>query len=314
MNDTILTILVLLLGLSVAPTAWAQGTPTTTATQSAEKVEKYVYKKTPQGELAMYVHLPPDWKAEDKRAVIVFFFGGGWTQGTVEQFRPQATYLAGRGMVAARADYRVKGRHNVTPDKCVEDAKSAVRWLRGSAGKLGIDPNRIVASGGSAGGHIAACSFTTRGLEAEGEDQSVSSKPNLLVLFNPVLNCTALPDRFASAEMAKLISPTLNLTKDVPPAILFFGTQDRFLAMGKEFVGESRKLGTTVELYAADGQGHGFFNRPPWTERTTYLMDEFLSKHGYTKGKPTIELPQGNVELKKLAESPEKAGERENRK
>src|SRR5262249_6892648 len=142
--------------------------------------------KTQQAELEMHVHFPPDWKMGDKRAAIVFFFGGGWTNGRVEQFEPQAAYLAGRGMVAARADYRVKSRHNVTPDVCVEDAKSAVRWLLQNAAMLGVDPDRLVASGGSAGGHIAACTACP-GLDAAGEDTKISSRPNAMILFNPVL-------------------------------------------------------------------------------------------------------------------------------
>jgi len=88
-------------------------------------------------------------------------------------------------MVTARADYRVKSRHGVTPKECVDDARSAVRWFRENAGKLGVDPNRIVASGGSAGGHIAAC--TTLMPEEELKDEKVSCKANALILFNPVL-------------------------------------------------------------------------------------------------------------------------------
>ena len=75
--------------------------------QSTQHVEKYIYKQTPQGELAMDVHFPKDWSANDTRPAIVFFFGGAWRTGTVEQFLPQAEYLASRGMVTARADYRV---------------------------------------------------------------------------------------------------------------------------------------------------------------------------------------------------------------
>src|SRR5262245_22375512 len=104
----------------------------------AGRVESFVFKKTPQADLKIHVHYPPGWAVKDKRPAIVFFFGGGWTGGNIEQFTPQAQYLAGRGMVTARADYRVKKRHDVTPDKCVEDCKSAVRWLHQNAAKLGI--------------------------------------------------------------------------------------------------------------------------------------------------------------------------------
>ena len=53
-------------------------------------------------------------------------------------------------MVAARADYRVKSRHGVTPERCVEDAKSAVRWVRSHAPTLGVDPDRVYQVSGKA--------------------------------------------------------------------------------------------------------------------------------------------------------------------
>jgi acetyl esterase len=266
---------------------------------AAAKVEESIYKKTPQGDLKIYVHFPPGWTTRDKRPAIVFFFGGGWTSGRVTQFEPQAKYLAQRGMVAARADYRVRSRHGTTPDKCVEDAKSAVRWLRANAAKLGIDSQRIVASGGSAGGHIAACTAIVPGFEAEGEDLSVSSRPNLLVLFNPVLNTVALGEKYGMSEIGRKISPNHYLSKDVPPAIIFFGTQDQLNEGGKEYIAKAKDLGLDAQMYMAPGQGHGFFNRAPWQERTTFLMDEFLTAHGYLQGKPTLKLPPGGQVLTK---------------
>ena len=209
----------LLLGLASAQAADQQDT------------KSFVYKKTKQADLELIVHYPPNWKDSDKRPAIVFFFGGGWTGGKIGQFEPQASHLARRGMVAARADYRVKTRHGVTPKECVEDAKSAVRWMRANAAKLGVDPDRIVAAGGSAGGHIAACTAFTPGLDADDEDAKISSKPNALVLFNPVLRFTGIPqlmERIGDDEaLGKAISPTLHLTKDSPPTLIFFWTADR---------------------------------------------------------------------------------------
>lgn len=249
-----------------------------------------VYKKTKQANLELVVHYPPDWKDTDKRSGIVFFFGGGWTNGKLTQFEPQATHLASRGMVAARADYRVKSRHGVTPKECVEDAKSAVRWMRQNAAKLGIDPDRIVAAGGSAGGHIAACTALAPDVEPEGEDASVSSKPNALVLFNPVLRFDGIPQlaRFIGNDEAlgKSISPTLYLKKDSPPTLIFFGAADRLAVMGDEFVKKSKELGHRAELFTAEGQPHGFFNRPPWMEKTTERMDQFLVSIGYLRPTP----------------------------
>ena len=142
----------------------------------APPTKSFIYKKTKQADLAIIVHYPPGWKETDKRPGIVFFFGGGFQFGSVSQFVPQAAYFASRGMVAARADYRVKSRHGVEPDACVEDAKSAIRWLRQNAAKLGIDSNRIVASGSSSGGYLAACSACP-GLDAEGKTPAFRPSP-----------------------------------------------------------------------------------------------------------------------------------------
>src|SRR5262249_16802612 len=151
-----------------------------------------------------------------------------------------------------RADYRVKNRQNVTPDKCVEDAKSAVRWLRQNAGKLGIDPDHIAASGGSAGGHLAIATFTTKGLEAEGEDHKVPWRPTLLVLFNPrLIASTGFAARVGNPEVAKQIAPNENLSKDVPPLVMFFGTKDRLIAGAEDYLKRAKELGLQAELYTA---------------------------------------------------------------
>ena len=266
------------------------------------RTETFVYKKTPQGELAMHVNFPAGWKVSDRRAAIVFFFGGGWQGGPVKQFASQSAYLAGRGMVAACADYRVRSRHKTTPTECVEDGKSAVRWLRAKAGKFGIDPKRIAAGGGSAGGHVAACTAMVQGLDAPGEDTAVVSRPNLLVLYNPVMDMTApaIARRVGSAAKARKISPNEHVAKGIPPAILYYGSTDRFLAGARAYLAKAVPLGLQVEVYVANGVGHAFFNRPPWLQRTTYLTDRFLAQHGYLQGKPTIELPEGKVAMEKL--------------
>ena len=250
---------------------------------AAAPTKSFTYKKSKQADLAIFVHYPPGWKETDKRPAIVFFFGGGFQFGSVSQFIPQATYFASRGMVAARADYRVKSRHGVEPDACVEDAKSAIRWLRQNAAKLGVDPNRIVASGSSSGGYLAACTACS-GRDAEGEDTSVSSKSNASVLFFPYLP-------FANERSTWKIVPTLHLTKDTPPTLILFGTKDDLLKRGEEFMARSKEVGHRAEMFMAEGVGHGFFNAPIWRDRTLYRVDEFLESLGYLEGKPTISKP-----------------------
>lgn len=258
----------------------------------SQKVEYFIYKTTPQAELTIYVHYPPNWNANDSNPAIVFFFGGGWYSGTPDQFLPQAEYFASRGMVTARADYRVKNRHKTTPEKCVEDGKSAIRWMRKNANLLGIDPNRIVASGGSAGGHVAACTFLADEFDAADEDVTISSKPNLLLLFNPVLNLMEfdLAERTESKDNAKKISPLQLLSSSTPPTMLFYGTQDKYFKQGQSFEEKCNEFEVPIDLFIAQNAAHGFFNNPPWLKHTIISADKFLAKYGYLSGEPTLSL------------------------
>ncbi len=262
--------------------------------QAATNSKTVTYKTVGEKELKIHIHFPPGWKAGDRRSAIVFFFGGGWTGGNVGQFEFQAEYLAGRGMVAARADYRVKSRDGVTPDKCVEDARSAVRWMRKNCRRLGIDPKKLIASGGSAGGHLAACTMIAESVETEGDDLAISTVPQAMVLFNPVLSfeneqmLTRLGD---NKHLARKISPTSHLDKNAPPALILFGTNDRLKVFGDEYWKKAEDLGVRADKYLAEGQGHGFFNRPPWRERTLIAADKFLASLGFLEGEPTVTVP-----------------------
>ena len=256
-----------------------------------QETKTFTSTKTPQADLDIVVHYPPDWKETDKRPGIVFFFGGGWENGSINAFERQAKYLASRGMVSARADYRVKSRHGVTPKECVDDARSAIGWFRKNAATLGVDPDRIVASGGSAGGHIAACTVLMP--ESEPNDGTVSHKANALILFNPVLNFgPQMQERIGRDQaVAKAISPLLHLRKESPPTLLLFGTDDFLFKQGEEFMQRSKEAGCRAEMYTAEKQPHGFFHKSPWYERTLYRTDEFLNSLGYLSGKPTITIP-----------------------
>ncbi|GEP41655.1 alpha/beta hydrolase [Brevifollis gellanilyticus] len=275
-------------------------------TSEAVKTREVVYKTTPQGELKLHVFSPSgEVQAAVQRPCVVFFFGGGWKNGTFKQFVPQAEYLATRGIVAACADYRILNQHKTLPDKAVEDAKSAIRWVRGHAVELGIDPNKVIASGGSAGGHLAACTALVSAYDAESDDKSISAKPNAMVLFNPALNISTLykervtGEALMTLEMAEAITPNSFLSKDTPPAIIFFGTADKLKLGGDEYVKKARELGLRAEMWSAKDMPHGFFNREPWIQVTARKMDEFLASLGYLGGEPTLKAPEGVPSLDK---------------
>jgi acetyl esterase/lipase len=269
------------------------------------KATEVLYKTTPQGELKLHVYAPAgEVQTAVQRPCVVFFFGGGWKSGSYLQFVPQAEYLASRGIVAACADYRIASIHKTLPDKAVEDAKSAIRWVRGHATELGIDPGKIIAAGGSAGGHLAACTALATAYDAETDDKSISAKPNSMVLFNPAMNIATLFKERAtgsspiSLEMAEAITPNNFVNKDTPPAILFFGTADKLKVGGDEYVSKAKALGLRAEMWSAADMPHGFFNKEPWIKVTAKQMDLFLTSLGYLGGEPTLKLPAQAPSLK----------------
>jgi len=256
----------------------------------ADDPDLQIYKEVDGYSLNLHIfRSPAHISGAAPKPAIVFFFGGGWAGGTPTQFYPQCEYLADRGMVAMAAEYRVKSRHNTTPFECVMDGKSALRWIRKNAAKLGVDPERIGAGGGSAGGHVAAAVATVPGLNEEGEDLSISCLPDTLVLFNPVYDngpggfgYPKLKDRYRE------ISPMHNLREGMPPTIVFLGDQDRLIPVStaEKFRDEMRKLGNRSELFVYPGQPHGFFNQgKPGNGylQTLAEMDRFLVSLGWIK-------------------------------
>jgi len=281
----------ILLGV-LAIAAHAELLPAGKPLESSPNKQTYAYKNTPQGELKVEVYLPEGWQAGQKRSSILMFFGGGFTNGSTAQFRTKAEYLASRGMVAMTPDYRVKTRQHTTPRESIEDAKSAVRWARMNASALGIDPDRIVASGGSAGGTCAALAGLSDSFEPAGEDMSVSSKPNAMVLYNPAL---AVPGTTTKPEETDVLT-SWKVSKHSPPMIFFFGTNDNLLPGSREVAKQAAALGARAELYTAPGVGHGFFNDTTtqkngvagWHNVVLYRTDLFLTSLGYLTGKPTV--------------------------
>ena len=222
------------------------------------------YKTVGDVELKMDLFEPEGLKATDQRPAIVFFFGGGWSSGSTKQFYQQAAAMAKEGMVAFSADYRVKGRNKTTPFECVKDGKSAIRWVRQHAAELGIDPNRIVAAGGSAGGHVAACTGVIVGHEEGGEDVAIRSVPNAMILFNPVLDTTekGYGAKNFQPEQQTDLSPCHQVRAGIVPTIIFHGMADKTVPFenAERFTTLMKEAGNECVMVPFEGKDHGFFN------------------------------------------------------
>lgn len=170
----------------------------------------------------------------------------------------------------------------------MKDAKSAIRFIRANATQFGIDTAKVVAAGGSAGGHLAAATAMITGYDEATDDLSISCKPNALALFNPVIDNG--PAGYGYNRIGadyKDFSPLHNVEKGVPPSIFFLGTKDDLIPVetAEYFQTTIQRVGSRCELKLYKDQPHGFFNlrNRPYYELTVAEMDVFLTDLGFLK-------------------------------
>lgn len=259
--ESLLRSICLLLGIFVASgSIWACGYEDNTGRIDVKADTVLTYLDYPTGKL--YIYNPTGRKGQNNSAVI-FFFGGGWNSGSPKQFEPQAEYLTKYGITVVLADYRTKNNAGTTPKEALMDAKSAIRFLRKNAISLGIDPEKILAGGGSAGGHLAAATAFCDHINHPKDDLSVSSIPKALILFNPVIDNS--PEGYGFERVKdyyKDFSPIQNIKKNAPPAIFFLGTEDSIVSVetAQKFKEKMEAVGARCDLFLYPGQKHGFFN------------------------------------------------------
>jgi acetyl esterase/lipase len=245
-----------------------------------------VYKKAGDRELHLHVFEPQGHKATDKRACYVVIHGGGWTGGTPSRMYPLADHYAKRGLLGISVEYRLIGKPaGTTPFDCAKDGRSAIRYIRAHAGELGIDPHKIIVSGGSAGGHVAAATALFAGVDEADEDLTPSPVPNALVLLYPVIDTST--EGYGNAKCGpqwKDISPLHRVTGGAPPTIVFHGTGDTVTPFkgAKAFHEAMQAAGNRCELVVNEGGVHGFLMRTePLYEEAMKKTDEFLITLGF---------------------------------
>jgi len=257
--------------------------------------DSILYKQVDSTSLYLYIDYPPDFNDSKSYPAIVFFFGGGWIGGTPEHFSHHANYFSQRGMVCFRADYRVESRHGTSPFESLKDAKTAMRFVRAHAKEFAVAPDQIVASGGSAGGHLAAATALVDGFNEDGEDTSISCVPNALLLFNPVIDNG--PGGYGYervGETYRSFSPLHNLEMDAPPTVIFLGSNDELIPVetAQYYKTVMEKVGSRCELFLYEGEGHGFFNYRNFDNyRNTVLeANRFLISLGYLTESPELDI------------------------
>lgn len=268
------------------------GPPQAAAPERPAFTEFVNYKEVEGSALCLGVMKPPGWQASDRRPAVVFFHGGGWRAGSLEQFAPQGRELARLGLVVFSAQYRfIENMASERPTVCVHDARSAVRWVRAHAGEYGVDPARIAAGGGSAGGHLAACTALGADLDDPAEAYpAVSPAPQALILFNPALKPSARWEMDAALLPEwERFSPLVRENEIRVPTLVMVGGLDT--TTPPEFALELERAlradGRPARTVVYDGQTHGFFNSKPegnpFYDQTLAEAVKFLRELGWVQ-------------------------------
>jgi acetyl esterase/lipase len=249
---------------------------------------QWTYKTVDGKELKMDVFLPEGYAEGTQFPIFVVFHGGSWKSGAPDMHYPDCAYWSQRGMIAVSVDYRLKDRDNVeVPIECVKDAKSAIRFLRKNAVELKINPDKLAAAGGAAGGQLAAALAMVPGASDDWDDLSISCVPNAAILYNPWFKCEA-----------ELCPPEF-VTNGLPPIITFVGSEDPGIPTESlvDFHNDLKRAGNDSEFYVGKGGKHGFCNGRNPRNRFFYwsldLADQFLVKSGILGGKSLVVYPSG---------------------
>lgn len=264
-------------------------------------METQVYKKVAGRELHVDLFQPDDTRPSAGRPAIAFFHGGGWVFGNPAEFHGACRRYAAKGFVTCSFQYRLSVNADGTyphPDitlvESVKDARSAIRWLRANAARLGVDSDRIVVAGQSAGGQLAWGTVLFDSVNEADDDPAISPRADALLLYSSNYNTLeAWADLLMDRRRGEIwsVSPYHNLKPGLPPALAFHGSKDATVApyIVQLFAARMRELGNPFELVTLDGRDHylGEGNATYaryFDEAILERTDDFLRRHGFMPG------------------------------
>lgn len=261
------------------------------ATAAEYRTERgLVYAEAGGKKLRMTMYVPKN-EGTGLRPGMVLIHGGGWILGTRYQQAWYCRQFARNGYVVMTIDYRLMPKY-AFPD-CLHDCKAAVRWLRQNAARYRVDPDRIVAFGASAGGHLAALLAATApkdGLEGDA-NPGASSEVRAAVSLYGAVDLTLYRDKpmhgrmnhvtsnffkkFTTKNMGDMNGAALEAASPIhyagtgtKPIIFVHGTNDHLVhyEQSVRFYERLKACGVPTQLVTVQGRDHGF-DYIHWKER-----------------------------------------------
>lgn len=256
--------------------------------------ENVVYGSAGRGgrDLVAHVFRPAD--TTERRPGVIFVHGGGWAGGHPFMHLRHAHELAADGFTTATISYRLSPEAKWPA--ALEDAKCAVRWMRANHSALGVDPERIGVSGGSAGGHLACMVALTPGrFEGAGGHPGVSSAVQAAAVWYPVTDMR-VPGRVQDEQLDAMLrgflgsrdedilresSPLTYVHPGAPPLLTMTGDIDPATTVGmiRDFHAALDAAGVENRLEVFDGRSHAFDFHPTDWERCFSLLRDWFGAH-----------------------------------
>jgi acetyl esterase len=280
------------------------------------KMDSLVYKTVAGKPLHLYVAWPGKQNNVKGRTAVVIIHGGGWTAGGADAFFLHALYFASRGAVAFSVEYRLVKAYGPTIENSVADCQSAIRYIRSHAQEWGIDPNKIVVMGDSAGGHLSACMGTVQGFDDPNDNLKVSAAPNMAILCNPLSDFTSSsfikivvggealksrinPDTASLPKetllLARRLSPLYNVRKNQIRTLIMHGTDDTVISplQSQALYNSMKKAGNSCELILLPGARHAFvctYYRASEKAVVDVIrqIDDYMCRNGFLQGKSNL--------------------------
>lgn len=258
-----------------------------------------VFAKYGERKLLADIFVPESAGPGDKIPGVVVVHGGGWKQGDKTKFRALAIELARRGYVTAAVEYRLS--HEAAFPAGMHDCTAAVRFLRANSEKYFLNPDKIGAVGGSAGGHLTGLMASGGGnskLQGDGgnADQSARIQASIVMagplemLTGSVADRSRQPNSDSNSnlwlrstveenpELYRLADAHVQIDDQTCPIMFLVGEQDN-PERNQPSRDKLKSLGIETELKIYPDAKHGCWNRLPWFIEMVNDMDQYLEKH-----------------------------------
>jgi acetyl esterase/lipase len=244
--------------------------------------QTFIYRDLKPKPLRLFVVKPDGWRTNDRRPAMIYFFGGAWTRGNPTKSIGWAWMVAKWGMVGIAPDYRTSERFGTTPVEATADARLALRWVEDHAAELGVDTNKIVVGGSSAGAHLALWTAIVEAPFGSTPQESPTIKPAALVLVSAPADTTPAAWDNNPRQIERFgphigdVSPLQNLDTKMPPMIMFHGDADPTVPYRIAVALHDKLVATsnTCEFITIPSGGHGI--PPEWKNKSRDMIKKFL--------------------------------------